>query len=86
MKRDFRKPLVVFNNKKLLRYKHACSELNEFSLDTRFTRIYPETHKDSVSSPESIQKVVVCSGQAYYAALEKRQQDNIKDMVIIRVE
>ena len=86
MKRQFRKPLVVFNSKKLLRYKPATSELNEFALGLRFQRVIGEQKSETLVAPEQIKEVVVCSGQAYYEVLETRQQLNITDYAIIRVE
>lgn len=86
MKRQFRKPLVVFNSKKLLRYKPATSEMNEFALGLRFQRVIGEQKSETLVSPEQIKEVVVCSGQAYYEVLETRQQLNITDYAIIRVE
>jgi len=43
MRRDFRKPLIAFNSKKLLKYRPACSNLSEFGEGLRFMRVYGET-------------------------------------------
>lgn len=86
MKRQFRKPLVVFNSKKLLRYKPATSNLEEFALGLRFQRVIGEATPESLVSGEEMRLVVVCSGQAYYEVKEMREQKGIKDMAILRVE
>jgi 2-oxoglutarate dehydrogenase E1 component len=48
MRRDFRKPLVMFNSKKLLRFKKAASDLQAFEDQIRFTTVYGETDKNLV--------------------------------------
>lgn len=55
--RDFRKPLVLFNSKSLLRHPMARSTLKEMTEGTRFTKLYPamqfltdDYHKDLTSA------------------------------------
>lgn len=86
IRRPFRKPLVSFNSKRLLRYARATSELKEFGLGTRFRDIIPEAHLEEVNEPAQIKKVVLCSGQVYYDILERRETEKIRDTVIIRLE
>jgi 2-oxoglutarate dehydrogenase complex dehydrogenase (E1) component-like enzyme len=42
MRRTFRKPLVAFTSKKLLRFRPAASDLSEFGPGVIFNRIYAE--------------------------------------------
>ena len=71
LRRDFRKPLINFMNKKLLKAKDACSSFSELNHET-FDTIIDDT---SVGvDPKSINKLVLCMGQAYYAAAEKRTE------------
>lgn len=67
MRRDYRKPLIHFVNKKLLKLREAgttFSELNRNHFDTVIDDL-------SVKADE-VKKVVLLYGQAYYSALEKR--------------
>ncbi|KAJ3192839.1 2-oxoglutarate dehydrogenase E1 component [Irineochytrium annulatum] len=52
--REFRKPLVVFTSKSLLRHPLAKSNLAELSGDTRFQRLIPEVlHPNPLEMPEA---------------------------------
>ncbi|KAI8361404.1 2-oxoglutarate dehydrogenase complex E1 component mitochondrial precursor [Mortierella sp. GBAus27b] len=84
--RDFRKPLVAFNSKLLLRHPMARSTLEEMTGDTRFQRFIPETQEDKLVSADKIKKHILCSGQVYYALVKAREQNKIDDVVISRVE
>ena len=80
--RPLRKPLVAFTPKSLLRHKMAISTLEELS-DGSFQTIIPdvESHK-----PEDIRRMIMCSGKVYYDLLDKRQANDIKDTIIVRIE
>ena len=67
LRRDYRKPLISFVNKKLLKMKDACSSFAELNRRNFTTIIEDEIAVD----PKTINKVVLVTGQAYYAALEK---------------
>jgi 2-oxoglutarate dehydrogenase E1 component len=84
--RDFRKPLVLFNSKALLRHPMARSTLAEMAPGTRFRKLIPESYPRDLHAPEKIKRVVFCSGQIYYALLRARQANGIKDVAIARVE
>ncbi|KAI8868066.1 hypothetical protein GQ42DRAFT_108923, partial [Ramicandelaber brevisporus] len=75
--RDFRKPLILFTSKKLLRHPQARSTMAEISGDTFFRRYIPDPH-EAVSetdtadqhlikdvAPEDIKTHIICSGQVY---------------------
>lgn len=61
MRLPFRKPLVVVSPKKLLRFKGATSNIEEFTGDTRFLPLMGDTNPNLVA-PEKVRKVVLCSG------------------------
>jgi len=61
MRLPFRKPLVVVAPKKLLRFKSACSDIDEFTEGTRWLPLINDQAKDLVA-PEKVRKVVLCSG------------------------
>ena len=82
--RNFRKPLVIFTPKSLLRHKMAISALADMAEGTRFQYILPET--DPIAPPDQIKRVVICSGKVYYDLLQERRAKAIQDVAIIRME
>ncbi|KAG0052790.1 2-oxoglutarate dehydrogenase E1 component, partial [Linnemannia elongata] len=84
--RDYRKPLIAFNSKLLLRHPMARSTLEEMSGDTRFQRFIPETEENKIVAADKVKKHILCSGQVYYALVKAREQNKIDDVVISRVE
>ena len=77
-----RKPLIVMSPKSLLRHKEAVSSLQELA-DGSFQVILDET--DNLD-PQTIKKIIICSGKVYYDLREERRAREIKDTVIIRLE
>jgi len=57
LRRDYRKPLIVMTSKKLLRYKPACSNLNDFDEGKRFRWVIPDD-----LDPLNINHVIFCAG------------------------
>ncbi|TRM61105.1 thiamine diphosphate-binding protein [Schizophyllum amplum] len=84
--RDFRKPLIVFFSKSLLRHPKARSDLSEMTGETNFQRYLPDAHPEELVAPEEIRKHVLCSGQVYQTLLAEREAKGIKDVAISRVE
>jgi 2-oxoglutarate dehydrogenase E1 component len=82
--RNFRKPLIVFEPKSLLRHKLAVSPLADFSEGTRFQYVIPEI--DEMAAPEQVRRVAICSGKVYYDLLAERRAKEIKDVALIRLE
>ena len=78
----FRKPLVIFTPKSLLRHPKCVSPLEDFLEDTRFIEVLKDEYADS----KSVQKVLLCCGKVYYDLLEHQQKKQIKDIAIIRLE
>jgi 2-oxoglutarate dehydrogenase E1 component len=79
LKRDFRKPLVVFTPKKLLRYPRAVSKLAEFSSGS-----FLEVIDDPVTTNADV--VAFCSGKFYYDLLENKEELSINNIAIVRME
>jgi len=77
-----RKPLVVMSPKSLLRHKETVSTLEEMA-DGSFQVIIDETDG---FDPDSIEKVVICSGKVYYDLRSERRKRGIKNIAIIRLE
>ncbi|KAG5643626.1 hypothetical protein DXG03_000593 [Asterophora parasitica] len=84
--RDFRKPLIVFFSKSLLRHPNARSELSEMVGETNFQRYIPETSQDTLVAPEEIKRHILCTGQVYHTLLQEREEKGIKDVAISRIE
>lgn len=81
LKRDFRKPLVVFTPKSLLRHPRVVSDLNEFTKGS-----FQEVIDDATAKSASVKRVLYCSGKIYYDLLEKKEADKRDDVAIVRVE
>ncbi|TFK23427.1 oxoglutarate dehydrogenase, partial [Coprinopsis marcescibilis] len=84
--RDFRKPLILFFSKNLLRHPRAKSDLEEMTGDSSFQRYIPEPYEDQLVAPEEIKRHILCSGQVYYTLLQAREERGIKDIAISRIE
>ncbi len=80
MKRNFRKPLVVFTPKSLLRHPLAVSSMEEFA-EGEFQEVI-----DDVIDPSKVKKVVLCTGKFYYDLLEERTNKGREDVALIRLE
>ncbi|NJQ07678.1 multifunctional oxoglutarate decarboxylase/oxoglutarate dehydrogenase thiamine pyrophosphate-binding subunit/dihydrolipoyllysine-residue succinyltransferase subunit [Streptomyces lonarensis] len=75
------KPLVIFTPKSLLRLKAATSKASEFTTGG----FRPVIGDDSVD-PDTVRKVVFCSGKVYYDLDAERQKRGITDTAIVRLE
>ncbi|UEM20379.1 2-oxoglutarate dehydrogenase E1 component [Skermanella mucosa] len=84
VRRDFRKPLVVFEPKSLLRHKLAVSKLEDFGPGTSFHRILSEPYE--LVADDQVKRVVLCTGKVYYDLLQERETRGIKDVAIVRLE
>jgi 2-oxoglutarate dehydrogenase E1 component len=80
--RPYRKPLIIFTPKSLLRHKLSTSRL-EVLVEGRFQPIIAEM--DNLD-PQEVVRIILCSGKVYYDLLETRRSRGIKDAVIIRLE
>jgi 2-oxoglutarate dehydrogenase E1 component len=80
--RDFRKPLIVMTPKSLLRHKLAVSTLNDLS-HGQFQTVIPEI--DALDAAK-VSRVILCCGKVYYDLLQKRRDEGLAHVAIIRVE
>ncbi|WP_404381613.1 2-oxoglutarate dehydrogenase E1 component [Caenispirillum salinarum] len=85
IRRNFRKPLIVFTPKSLLRHKLATSKLEDFGPGSRFRRVMPEWN-EGLKPDDKIRRVVLCSGKVYYDLLQARMDQELDDVAIIRIE
>lgn len=81
LKRDFRKPLVVFSPKALLRHPSAVSSLDEMAKGS-----FKEVIDDAGATVATIDTVVFCSGKFYYEMKEKANEMGVDNMAFVRVE
>ena len=83
MIRSFRKPLVIFTPKSLLRNKDAASPMSEFTKG-EFHTVLGEQSSDL--DAQKVHRVIMCSGKVYYDLVKARETKKSKDTAIIRVE
>jgi 2-oxoglutarate dehydrogenase E1 component len=79
--RDFRKPLVVFSPKMLLRYPDAVSSLDEMAKGS-----FQEVIDDATAKVENVDTVVFCSGKFYYEMKVKAAELGVENMAFVRIE
>lgn len=84
--RDYRKPLIIFFSKALLRHPLAKSSLSEMAEGTHFKPYLPDPHPESLAAPEEIKRHILCAGQVYYTLLQERENRGLKNVAISRVE
>ena len=83
MIRPFRKPLVLFTPKSLLRHKESVSPLEEFATDG-FKAVNEDWESKDIN-PGSVRRVVFCSGKVYYDLRAERKAKGFKDLPIARI-
>jgi 2-oxoglutarate dehydrogenase E1 component len=80
--RPFRKPLVIFTPKSLLRHPKCVSSLNDFEKGTCFQEIIDDNNAD----PAKVKRVLFCNGKIYYDLLERQHFEERKDVAVVRLE
>ena len=83
MIRPFRKPLVIFTPKSLLRHKDATSPLSDLATG-QFELVIGEQNQDL--DPAAVKRILVCSGRVYYDLAHTRNEAGRDDVAILRVE
>ena len=81
MLRPYRKPLIVFTPKSMLRSKDAASPLANLA-QGKFQPVMGEVEALNAE----VKRIIVCSGKVYYDLLKGRTERGIKNMAIIRLE
>lgn len=80
MMQSFRRPLIVFTPKSLLRHPDCRSMAAEFSAGTFQTCIVPS------GEISGARRALFCSGKIYYELEEERIRQGQDDVVLIRIE
>uniref|UniRef100_A0A8C4YH92 2-oxoglutarate dehydrogenase-like, mitochondrial n=1 Tax=Gopherus evgoodei TaxID=1825980 RepID=A0A8C4YH92_9SAUR len=82
----FRKPLIIFTPKSLLRHPEAKSSFDEMVSGTSFRRVIPEDGA-AAHTPNEVKRVIFCTGKVYYDLIkERKNQDLEKQVAITRLE
>lgn len=81
MKTDFRKPLIVFTPKSLLRHPDVVSSKKEFTEGAFQTVI-----EDNEVTPAKAKTLVLCTGKFYYDLVKARRDEGRDDVAIVRIE
>ena len=68
VKRNYRKPLIAFTPKKLLRYPKATSSINDMVKGG-----FQEVLDDTMVKKANVDTIVFCSGKVYYDILEEKE-------------
>lgn len=77
----FRKPLVVFTPKSLLRHPSCVSPMQDFTVGG-----FREVIDDDVADPQKIDRVIFTSGKVYYELVEERKRIHAENVAIVRIE
>jgi 2-oxoglutarate dehydrogenase E1 component len=81
MKTNFRKPLVVFTPKSLLRHPLCVSTVEELA-----NGAFQETIDDSTVDKSKVKSLVFCTGKFYYDILAEREILSRNDVALVRIE
>lgn len=80
MKRNYRKPLIVFTPKSLLRHPKAVSTIEDLTKGE-----FQEVIDDTIDT-KKVKKMVFVTGKFYYDLLAEREKLNREDIALIRIE
>ncbi len=82
MLRPYRKPLIVFTPKSLLRSKDAASPLQMLA-EGGFQTVIPEVE---AMDAKKVKRIIMCSGKVYFDLLKHRREKGIANTAIVRLE
>jgi 2-oxoglutarate dehydrogenase E1 component len=81
MKTDFRKPLIVFTPKSLLRHPLVVSSVDDLA-NGHFQEVIDDANVDK----KKVKTLVFCTGKFYYDLLAEREANGRKDVALVRIE
>ena len=84
IRRNFRKPLVIFTPKSLLRAKEVMSRLDEMETGTSFHRVIGES--EAIAADDAVRRVVLCTGKIYFDLAKARAKDGDNRVALVRIE
>ena len=77
----FRKPLILFTPKSLLRHPKVISDIDELS-SSKFISVISDPEIDPIKADS----LVFCTGKFYFDLIDYREKNNIKNVAIVRIE
>ena len=83
MHQDYRKPLVIMTPKSLLTFPGCVSKIEDFGEGTSFREVIDD---ENCGDPERVSRLIFCTGKVYYDLIEFRDQNEINNVAIIRLE
>lgn len=83
--RNYRKPLIVFTPKSLLRHPMAVNDIADFT-DGKFQLVIDDVDATTAEAKAKVDRVVMCSGKVYYDLLAERSKQNLDNVAIVRLE
>jgi 2-oxoglutarate dehydrogenase E1 component len=81
MKTNFRKPLIVFTPKSLLRHPSVVSSANEMAEGS-----FQEVINDPAADPKKVKTLVFVTGKFYYDLVAERENLKRDDVAFVRIE
>ncbi len=78
---NFRKPLVLFTPKSLLRHPECVSSKKDLTSGR-----FQEFILDESADPASTRRLIMCNGKVYYDLKKYRDENNIEGVAIVRLE
>ena len=81
VKVNYRKPLIVFTPKSLLRHPKVVSTKEEFANGS-----FQMLIDDATAQVEKVKSLVFCTGKFYYDLLERREELGRDDVALVRLE
>ena len=83
--RSYRKPLIIFMSKRLLRFKDSMSPLENFLEGTTFHPVIGDVAERADNA--SVKRVIMCAGQVYYDLAKARDDAGLQnEIAIVRAE
>ena len=79
--RDFRKPLIVFTPKSLLRHPECISPVAALSRGS-----FQEVIDDDTANPSQVTRVNFCNGKVYYDLIAERRKREHNNIAFVRIE
>ena len=84
IRRNFRKPLVIFTPKSLLRAREVSSGLDEMAPGTSFHRVIGES--ETIAADDAVRRVVLSSGKVYFDLAKERAERSEDRVALARIE
>ncbi len=83
VRRPYRKPLICFTPKSLLRHPDSTSSLADLA-HGRFQAVFGEA--DAAIDAAKVTRLVFCSGRAYFDLANARKEGGLQHVAILRIE